>query len=372
MNASIVIFGAGAIGRGLLGELADSAGLTPIFIEANSELAGKLRAANEYTVTLTGKTPGLRRVCGYQVLNAGDHERIGEAVAEALCVATAAGGQNLPALAPAISNGLKQRKTFLNILVCENWPHADQVLTRALIETGADKNTFSCVPGSVERMVRLRPESIDLLAESDQSLYLDKLSWRGKKPEIPGLKFCNNLDALYARKLYMNNAGHALLAYRGYPAGFQYVHEPLAVPEIKTHLNELLALAGRALAEKFEMDAYELSRHQEDLIAWRFGNRELADPIRRVARNPLRKLGPEERLVGLIRLLQTYQLPTDPVSRVIADALRYRDPDDPECLELERMIGREGAEGVLQKICGLDAGEPCYAECIHYWKGIKK
>jgi mannitol-1-phosphate 5-dehydrogenase len=371
MKPAMVIFGAGAIGRGLLGELADSAGLTPVFIEANPALAGKLRSAGEYKVTLTGKTPGIRLVRGFQVLDSGDIERIGNAVAEAFFVATAAGGQNLPALVPAISNGLKKRKSMLNILVCENWPHAEQVLARALLETGADGDNFSCIPGSVERMVRLQPDSLDLLAESDQSLYIDALALRGKTPEIPGLNFCKCLDALYARKLFMNNAGHALLAYRGYRAGFQFVHEPLAMPEIRTHLNEMLTLAGQALAEKFNMDAGDLSKHQEDLVTWRFGNRDLADPIRRVARNPLRKLGPEERLVGLIRLLQASRLPTEPVSRVIADAMRYRDPDDPECLELDRILSREGLEAVLKKVCGFDVQEPCYMECVQYYKGAK-
>ncbi len=372
MKPSIVIFGAGAVGRGLLGELADSAGRIPFFVEANPDLARKLRTAGEYMVNLTGKTPGLRRIGEYQILDAAPIERIGDAVAEASFTATAAGGRNLPALVPGILNGLKKRKGLLNILVCENWPHAERVLTRALVENGADEAAFSCAPASVERMVRPRPDSLDLLAESDQSLYIDARAWKGKIPEIPGMNFCENIDALYARKLFMNNAGHVLLAYRGFPAGYRFVHEPLAVPEIRAHLIEMLTLAGRALARKFNLDAGELLKHQEELITWRFGNRGLSDPIRRVARNPLRKLGPEERLAGLVRILQAARLPTEPVSRVIADAMRYRDPDDPECLELERMIGREGPEGVLKKVCGFDEQEPCYMECIHFWKGAKE
>lgn len=44
-----------------------------------------------------------------------------------------------------------------------------------------------------------------------------------------------------------------------------------------------------------------LARHIDDLIA-RFGNRALGDTVERVGRDPIRKLAPEDRILGAYRL----------------------------------------------------------------------
>ncbi len=368
-SRTIVIFGAGAIGRGMLGELADSAGLCPVFVEADAELGQRLQRAKGYVVNLTGKMPAIRRVDYYDVLHSDESERIAAAVAECVFAATAVGGQNLIALAPLIASSLKARSTPLNILVCENLSAADTILARALIENCVDANRFTCVRCSVERMVCKQAGSIDLLAESEQSLFVDARAWKGPRIEIEGFNFSDNIDALYARKLFTNNAGQALLAYGGYRAGCRLIHQALEISEILRHLTEMLDIACRVLELQFGLDGEGLIRHADDLITWRFGNRALVDPISRVARNPLRKLGPKERLVGLIRLLQQYGLPTRDVSLVIADAMHYRDADDPECLELERIIVSSGPEAVLREVCGLcsEGDQQCFAECIAFY-----
>ncbi|MCL5103420.1 MAG: hypothetical protein M1133_04820 [Armatimonadetes bacterium] len=368
---SVLVFGAGNIGRGLIGDLAMAVGLELILVEAVAGFAQRLRDAGSYNVRLVGQSSRACTVSGYRVLDASDIEAVAEALTRCTFAAVAVGGAHILDVAPVLAGGLERRESLLNILVCENWPHADSVLTDALLSAGASAKAFSCVPSSVERMVRGTESTLDLVGEYGQTLFVSAPHWVGDRPAMEGLIFCENIEALYARKLFTNNAGHALLAYLGALEGCRFIHESVERPAIRKHLDELLDAAAQALIRTFDMDAAEMRIHLETLVAYRFGSRELSDSIARVARDPIRKLGPNERLVGLARMLEGHSLPTEPVSRVIGAALNYRDVDDPQSMALEDMIARDGTESVLRSVCGFDDTDPCFHECLGFYKQYK-
>ena len=120
--------------------------------------------------------------------------------------------------------------------------------------------------------------------------------------------------------------------------------------------------------ENLESWRAELEQHVDDLITWRYCNRDLTDTVERVARNPLRKLGTEERLAGLAHLLERYALATKPVSRVIGAAMHYRDPGDMESVKLGEIITQKGPSAILEDVCGFRRRERCYKECIEFYK----
>jgi len=80
----------------------------------------------------------------------------------------------------------------------------------------------------------------------------------------------------------------------------------------------------------------------------------LDDPIARVAREPLRKLRPDDRLVGAYRLLVEYGEDPTPFRKAILAALAYYDPSDPESVQMRQMIQTRGADAVLREWCGLE------------------
>jgi len=384
MKDSVVIFGAGAVGRGLIARLVAANGLTPVFVEADLQLAQYLKQIDGYVVHLTGKARQGRVVSNYDVLTPEEGEEISRALANCLFMATAVGGQNLKAVAATVALGLgsrvKKRKEPLNILVCENWPHADNILAAALLDAGCDKESFACVRCSVERMVQKIETSVDLITESGRTVYVDSQAWKGDKCHIEGLIFSDSVEAIYARKLYTSNAGGAVLAYLGSLSGCQFIYEALEIPKIRENLLDLLNVAKQALTLKnfefrilnLELWKAELEQHVDELITWRFANRSLADTVERVARNPLRKLGTEERLAGLAHLLERGGLATEPVSRVISAAMHYRDPADPESVKLGEIIAQKGAGAILEDVCGFKRGETCYKECMEFYKIVGK
>jgi mannitol-1-phosphate 5-dehydrogenase len=372
---NVVIFGAGAVGRGFIARLLSAKGLMPVFVEADVELARHLNKVNSYVVYVTGAKKRECLVSGYKVLTPEQSPEILQALADCLFVATAVGGRNLEDVARIISSGLagasQQRDKPLNILLCENWPDAEKVLAEALLKAGSDEESFSCVRCSVERMVRSSDNELDLIAESGQPFYVDRQTWKGKQGDvvcgIEGLTFTDDIEAIYARKLFTSNAGGAALAYFGFLSDCKFLYEALETPEIRKNLTELLNVAKQCLIVSFGLDEAELELHLDELMNRRFLNRDLADTVQRVARNPLRKLGSKERLAGLVHLLQRHALSTEPVSRVIGSALHYRDTTDAESLELGRIIARKGAGAILEDVCGFERQERCFEECLEFY-----
>jgi mannitol-1-phosphate 5-dehydrogenase len=166
---------------------------------------------------------------------------------------------------------------------------------------------------------------------------------------------------------FTSNAGGAALAYLGHLSGYHFLYEALEMPEIRKSLTELLNAAKQALIKCFGLDAAELEQHLDELMTVRLPNRDLADTVQRVARSPLRKLGPQERLAGLAHLLGRCAPATKPVSRVIGAALHYHDPADQESLELGRIIGERGAGTILKDVCGFTKWDRCFDECLEFY-----
>jgi len=374
---SIVVFGAGAIGRGLLGELAARANVPVTFVEAVPELATQLAAAGRYSVRLVGREESETVVTNYRVLTPADQPAMAVALRDCAFAATAVGGQNLGAVADLVNAALPARATPLRIVVCENWPNADGVLREALRQrcsggsvsrrdgtTALDTSaaTAICIPSSVERMVQRAPgTALDLIGESIET------AWVQARLPLPGLNTCADVTPYYARKLYTNNAGHALLAYEGFLAGHETLCAAVADPAIRARLEELLAVAARMLEREYGLAAAELREHVDCLVRYRFANVALADRVERVARQPLRKLGPQERLVGLLRKLEKHRLPIAPVCRTIGAALHYFHEADSESARLREW----GAERVLVEVCGLPPGEEAYRLCRAAWQEIE-
>ena len=69
----------------------------------------------------------------------------------------------------------------------------------------------------------------------------------------------------------------------------------------------------------------------------RFQNKLLFDPISRVAREPLRKLGKENRIVLSLRLAQRNKFPPKNIAIGVKAALYYYDRTDKESIKLQKL-----------------------------------
>lgn len=351
-EAPVVVFGAGSIGRGLLGQLLAGAQWPVVFVEPVEPLREALRQAKTYTVRLTGRRPEVFTVNTFDVLGPDDEETLRDALAQCPFAATAVGGPHLASVAGILARVFPNRKAVMPLLLCENWPDAAGEMSRYLAAQGITAPQVACVASSVERM--LRPgNGLELVGESCETLLIDGHAWPGEPPRIPGFQFVEDLAPYYKRKLFTNNAGHVLLAYEGALKGCATLTEALGYADIAVHVQELLDVAAAVLHRHYGLEPESLAEHVENLMQHRYANPALGDTVQRVGRQPLRKLGPDERLTGLLNLAIQYGLDIEPICRTMAAAMHYQDPEDEECARMAGMIQSGGPGEVLENVCKL-------------------
>ena len=80
----------------------------------------------------------------------------------------------------------------------------------------------------------------------------------------------------------------------------------------------------------------------------------IVDTLERNARDPIRKLGPNDRLVGSARLCLEEGIKPESLSVSIAAAIYYHSPSDPIAVQLEQMRKEKGVDYVLENVCQID------------------
>ncbi len=370
-----VIFGAGNIGRGFLGQLFSESGYEVTFVDIEQALVDALNARGEYTVRLVdNEWQRDVRVGPVRALHADDREAVAGAVCHAVLMATAVGARALPFVAPHIAAGVRLRMLGgeaapLNCIVCENLKDAAQTL-RGLVEehlSPEERDFLSAYVGFVDTVIgRMVPpptpemRALDptlICVEPYKELPVDRSGFVGPIPAIEALELCDNFAVYIARKLYIHNCGHAVLAYLGYLKGYTYGYEALADPEINGALHAVWEESIAGQVARYGVDAGWLRAHACELER-RFANRALGDTIFRLGRDPIRKLGPTDRLVAPARLAEAAGLTPYALARVIAAALHFAPPQDPIAIALQKRLATEGLEAVLADVSQIAPDEP--------------
>ena len=193
-----------------------------------------------------------------------------------------------------------------------------------------------------------------IVADSYHKWPYDKDACRAPVPSVEGMQGVN-IEAEFARKLHTHNLGHAAMGYLGYLKGYTYVDETFRDDALLEIFRGALDETARALVKRYPEDIRE-EEHREiihDVIV-RFGNPMLKDPLTRVVGDPIRKLGPNERIIGSARLCMEYGIETGFIEQVAGAAYCYDYPEDPKALRLQEMIREKGLAETLREVSDLD------------------
>ena len=376
MAGTAIQFGAGNIGRGFLAQLFNESGLEVVFVDVTDSVVDALNTRRTYPISIVGADAETVRIDCVRAVHGRDRVRVAEEIAQAEIVCTAVGANALPSLAPALAAGLLARHkslgTPLNILLCENLHDAASLLRAAVAECIPEKNRAEVlaktgfVQAVVSRMVPAQTEAdrtadpLSIRVEAYKRLPVDAEAIVGVLPPLVGVEEVANFTAHVERKLYTHNCAHAALGYLGWAAGYRYGYEALRDARIAPLLRAVLTESSEALIRRHGFAPEEQAAYVADLLA-RFANESLGDTCIRLARDPVRKLASDDRLIGAARLCETQGVTPRALAWAIAAALRYDETNDPSAPELQRMLREQGREITLRKVCGIVPTEPLAA-----------
>ncbi|MCL2813286.1 MAG: hypothetical protein FWD23_01670 [Oscillospiraceae bacterium] len=364
--AECMIFGAGKISRGFIGQLLFLSGRDFAFIEESSELTELMNARGEYTVNVFGAPEKNSVVRGWRAIWACDKQKINAEARDARVIFTAVGGKNLPAIIPALADALKSAAPgIVNVITCENWKQpagilkngvsfiapeikagfAEAVVMRSAVEPGADM--LACDP-------------LCVCVQDYWRLPLDAGGLAAPLPEIAGVEPIHNFAGYLERKFYTYNAANGTVSYLGAALGHKYISDAARDIRIADILNKVYDETGRALCAKYGIPSEEQMAFAETSRS-KLCDRIIVDTTERNARDPIRKLGPDDRLVGSAKLALNYGIIPNGLAAAVAAAIYYEGAsDDSSADELRVLRENEGAQGVLRKICGLSEDDPLY------------
>ncbi|HOJ09894.1 MAG TPA: mannitol dehydrogenase [Clostridiales bacterium] len=383
-----VMYGAGNIGRGFIGQLFSQSGYEVVFIDINPIVIEKLNSDGAYPIRVvahdTYNEIVIRNVRG---VNGTDIESVAREISEADIMATAVGVNVLPKVAGPISMGLKKRwqgKNMdpLNIIICENMLDANRYLEKLIKQELNDEENklfdekVGLVEASIGRMVPVMTEEMQegnplrVYVEEYCELPVEKDAFKGEIPSIINMVPFSPFDLYIQRKLFMHNMSHATAAYLGFLNNYTYIWETCKNPAIKLITMKALLESSIALSLEHNYPLQKLVEHAEDLL-YRFGNRLLGDTVARVGRDTVRKLSKNDRLVGAAELCVKQGIVPAYICIGIAAGYIFAPEDDRFASQVRQTVASEGIEKALGQYSCTDSESPLFNIVVKFYNMIK-
>lgn len=359
-TVEVLHFGAGNIGRGFIGKVLADAGHRIVFADVDTRIVALLQEKNSYPVTIVGDHSRVETVRNVTALSSIGPEIV-DKIAEVDLITTAVGPQILARIAPVIAQGLLKRfaagnKRPLNIIACENMIRATTALKAHVWEhlPESARDAIDGVTGFADSAVdRIVPPAaadqanpLAVTVEEFSEWIVDQTQLKGWSAVIDGLELTDNLMAFIERKLFTLNTGHATAAYLGSLRGLATVRDAILDPAIRADVKAAMAESGAVLIRRYGFDPQKHAAYIDKIIV-RFENPYLKDEVQRVGRQPIRKLGRNERLVRPLLGTIEYALPHPHLVKALAAALCYHNPDDEQAVELASYLAQHGVTQTL-------------------------
>lgn len=350
-----VHFGAGNIGRGFIGSLLYQSGYQTTFVDVNSNVVDLINEKREYKVILADNTHETLVVKSISAINSVKNpDDVINAIVEADLVTAAVGPSILPLISGLVAKGLQQRLIDngnpLNIIACENMIGGSALLKEKVYENidNHQKQLFDDKYGfpnaAVDRIVpnQVNEDPLSVKVEPFYEWVVEETKIIGDRPKVEGIHYVNDLKPYIERKLFTVNTGHAAAAYLGFQAGFENIDQAMANSQIRQSVEKTLRETGKILIHKFGFDKQKHEDYIEKIMK-RFENPHITDKVTRVGRSPIRKLGPNDRLVSPAKqYIDLFGEKPAYLAKVIAAVLHFHSASDNEAIELQESLKKNG------------------------------
>lgn len=360
-NKVAVHFGAGNIGRGLIGSMLQEAGYFVVFADINDELVSALRSSGKYQLTELGDEGRETVFDNFTALHStNDRDELIRAIAGADLITASVGVATLNHIAPIMEAGILARSSDRKavVMACENAINASDILFSAIQKKDKVLKRAVFCNTAVDRIVPLQhgEHSIDVSVEEFSEWVID-VSKLDEPLDLPGTIQVLNLEPFLERKLFTVNTAHLAAAYFGQRAGHETIVASLSDSEVAENTRKVLRETSSVLKAKHSLSPSEQDAYVEETLA-RLTNPAIDDFVTRVGRHPIRKLSRHERVIGPAAYFAENLGEPSSLLALVDAALSFRSADDTQVLELSKLLAQQSPTELAKAVCGIDQTHP--------------
>ena len=324
-----VIFGGGKVGRGFLAQLLSRSGWTFTLVEAHQETVNALQKhGGWHTFNLaTQETEWIEPQGVFHT-----SQNLETIFDHADLMLTSIGASHLQFWAQEIRNSLCKRleKGDLDLILAENHPRPAFAVRQALLQNASEEQEeliegrlgiaqAQVLRSCIEPLQTQHPLTVQI--QDHWTLPLDGDALKTDF-SIQGFEKMPHFERELTRKLFTYNCVNAMVCYLGHLAGYEWLADAANDPRISAMALQAGQESSAALVAAYGFEPSEQKEWCERALA-KYQDRTIRDPIERNARDPVRKLGRFERLIGPINLCKEHDLPHESLLVGVAAALQY-------------------------------------------------
>ena len=371
MNKAIMI-GAGQIGRGFIGMELEKAGYHVLFADINQAVIDDINKRGEYTVHMVDTEcvdTVVKNISAISSMDPGFPAAFADKDVTLVC--TSVGQTALVKVAPAIAGGITLRMASgitepMNVIAVENAIGGtsqlkEHIYARLDGEGKAYADEYVGFPNSaVDRIIppnKAGTNAGDVVVERYFEWDVEKNGIKAEMLPVAGLDIVDDLSAYLERKLFTLNGPNAVTACYGYLKGYTTIKESLEDREIYDVVWGMMEECGAMLEKRHGFTAEQMLAYRTKLMQ-RFLNPYIIDSVIRVAREPIRKLSPNDRIIAPLNHAREYGIDTPSYYTGIASVLLYNNPQDAQSVQLQKLISDSGLEAALSTVCSLNKSDP--------------
>lgn len=353
-KGKLLIYGAGAIGRGYIPWVYPPDLYEYYYVESNIPLRQALNQRKEFTSFMAKDgTYEALRVPVIECFEPGAEIGI---LSTVVGVVTCVGPRNFPALDHVFRN------IKVPVICCEN----DAGLPEQMRDRTGNPNIVFAIPDVITSCTA----SDELLLQDPLALVTEAGTFFADEyaSVIKGNCSYVSRDELaiqWAAKLYIHNTPHCIAAYLGNILGVRYLHETMQYSAADT-IVEGAMLEMESMLQRSQNISHEFLRFYSKKELSRFRNQLLFDPIARVAREPFRKLALNDRLIGAAQRCLSNGIVPKFLTIGIMAAFCFDSREDPDA-HIKYLIHSLLPEEFLRTIIRLNETEALFDLLLTNW-----
>ena len=321
LNRTIIIWGAGRIGRGFVADIFNQDPWHTVFVDIDKALVDNLNRAKKYTIHKATKD-GITVTTienGFSALHTGESDEIQNLfLTENLMLDIAVHAPKLPEVADQIAPFIEYRAENaphlpMDVMMNVNMASPDERFVSLLEERLSEKalayfkenvgvtGIFAMCISPVAPESILKDNPLALWNNGFHEQAIDKNRLKGALPVLPRLRLTDDVVKEETRKLYTLNMAHALVCYLGLKKGLETSFDAVNDASIREMLLSALEESSVGLIGEYGFSEEEMTLWRKTIVSL-LENPYIKDDLQRLGADTRRKLGAYDRLVGPARL----------------------------------------------------------------------